>query len=233
MDFRRNQLLNVYLERKVYHSHIKGKIVFSLSNYKFLLDRFATSACFHVSILTLLFSAYDRYNSIAHPLLYKSTNNVKKAVYQSIFVWVVVVIVSLHNLLLINNKFVTATVIFFLFEFIPFILMWIITLLCVFSLKKSNNSSKKLSRSKLKNKNSEFTLSILFFSMVLALTFSLSFYIYIHVCSFLPNFKHNLNFLLVADAVLSTNSFWNFILYNVLNKKYRQYVNVFLFKKFF
>ena len=86
LDFRKNHVLNVYIERKFFISGQIKTSVFSISNYIFLLDRFITSSCFHVSILTLLLSAYDRYKSLAYPLLYMRTKSVKKAVYLSIFV---------------------------------------------------------------------------------------------------------------------------------------------------
>ena len=235
LDLRKNDLLNFYMERNFFISDRVETNVFSLSNYILLLDNFFTSSCFHVSILTLLLSAYDRYKSLAYPFLYRRTKSVKKAVYLSVVVWVVVIIGSLHNLLPIKNFYASNAIVFIIFELVPFILIWIITFLCIFSLRKSHTSSKKLSRRKLKRRklkkqNTELTLSILFIAMVLALTFSLSFYIYIHARSFLSKSKPSLNFLLFADAVLSTNSFWNFMLYNVLNKKYRKYVIALLFK---
>ena len=235
LRFHTDQLLNLNFERTIYNNVFTEYTYFSNSSILLKIFSFPSYSCIHVSSLTLPFSAYDRYKSIAYPFLYKRTNNVKKAVYFSVFVWLLENITTVIWKLL-HDKYDSdliklerlSILIFYCF---PFVLMWIFTLLSIFSLRKSYKSSKKLNRSYFKRRNTELRLSILFFAMVVAYTLSTSMYICIYIHSGIFGNVFNINLSYISFTLLTTNSTWNFILYNLMNKKFRNHVKLLFFKK--
>ena len=71
-------------------------------------------------------------------------------------------------------------------------------------------------------------MSIVLIFMVVAFTFSLAPTIYHHVYTYLYNEHYNENAAFVSVIILTTNSVWNFVIYNVLNKKFRaSFINLF------
>ena len=230
LRFHTDQLLTSNFVRTSYKDFFSENIDFSNSSILLKIILFPGYTCIHVSSLTLAFSAYDRYKSIADPFLYKKTNNVKRAVYSSFFVWFLEIITTVTwNFLQdkYGSDFIELIRLsFLLFYCFPFALMWIFTLLCIFSLIKSYKSSKKLNRSYFKRRNTELRLSVLFFAMVVAYTLSTSMYICIYIHSVILGYSYDTNLVYISFTLLTTNSTWNFILYNLMNKKFRTYVKL-------
>ena len=77
LRFHTDQLLTLNFERTILKDVFSEYIYFSNSSNLLKIILFPGYTCIHVSSLTLAFSAYDRYKSIAYPFLYKRTNNVK------------------------------------------------------------------------------------------------------------------------------------------------------------
>ena len=233
--FHTDQLLTLNFERTILKDVFSEYIYFSNSSNLLKIILFPGYTCIHVSSLTLAFSAYDRYKSIAYPFLYKRSNNVKNAVYSSVFVWL------LENVATVVWKFLhdkygsdlekLERLSFLTFYGFPFVLMWVFTLLCIFSLIKSYNFSKKLNRTYFKRRNTELRLSILFFAMVIAYTLSTSMHICIYIHGVILGNVYNFNLSYISFTLLLTNSTWNFILYNLMNKKFRTYVKLLFIKK--
>ena len=144
LRFQTDQLLTSNFERTNINSWFtEENIVFlNSSNLKKIIS-LPGYTCIHVSSLNLALSAYDRYKSIANPILYKRTNNVKKTVYSSVFVWFLTIVTTV-TLNFLHGKFgfnfiELKHLYFLLFYCFPFALMWIFTSLCIFSLKKVIN----------------------------------------------------------------------------------------------
>ena len=226
LRFNTDKLLTTNFLRKNSNDSFTEVIEFYNSSMLVKIILFPGFSCIHVSSLTLVLSAYDRYKSIAHPFLYKRSNNVKKAVYSSVFVWlleiIIVILSKLVNLVHLS---------FLLFYCFPFVLMWIFTVLCIFSLGKSYKSSKKLKRTYFKKRNIELKLSVLFFAMVVAYTLSTSMFICFYIHDVIFDYKFSPNLFFISFTLLTTNSTWNFFLYNLMNKKFRTYVKLLFFKE--
>ena len=143
LRFQTDQLLTSNFERTNYNSSFLENVVFlNSSNLKKIIS-LPGYTCIHVSSLNLALFAYDRYKSIANPILYKRIKNVKKAVCSSVFVWFLTILTTV-TLNFLNGKlgsnFLEFKHLYFvLFYFFPFVLMWIFTTLCIFSLKKIIN----------------------------------------------------------------------------------------------
>ena len=77
--FHTDQILTLNFERR--NSKLSVLEIITFVNRSMLVETisFPGYTCIHVSSLTLAFSAYDRYKSIAHPFLYKRANNLKKS----------------------------------------------------------------------------------------------------------------------------------------------------------
>merc|ERR1712240_264911 len=197
-----------------------------------------------VSIVTLVFSAADRYFALTFPFKYKTTNTKKIAKVISTLIWVIITSVYITFFLFkaeqsslvysfvlqpcsnCTTKSVTQRfnmiVIFFLF------LLWVFTVLTLFSLKNNYEKSKKLNRRAQKAFAAEKQMSFILILMVFAFTFSLlpTMYNYTYSTFFKNNLASNFypnhpvsNF--IYASFLATNSIWNIIIYNVFNKNFR------------
>ena len=204
-----------------------------------------------VSFVSLLFASIDRYVSLTFPYRYKQINSIKIAKIVSVFIWVLSAIVSTVTILLSFrspnwsiffqpvkmeyiyekdslNQHVTAAILYILFT-----LLWTFTFLTLYSLYKIYKRSSSLNKSAKKGVSLEKQMGLILVFMVFAFTFSLFPSIYFNVCWYLAPQKHSallnsLNDLFINDknfflsvAFLTTNSVWNFVIYNVLNKKFR------------
>ena len=121
----------------------------------------------------------------------------------------------------------------FVFLFVLFALLWMVTLLTLQSLYKSYKTSLKLSRAVRTKFLAEKQMSLVLIFMVLAFTFSLSTTLYNHIRFYLCKLdcvncqNYNVN---ISLYFLSTNSIWNILVYNLINKKFRLALKA-LFKK--
>ena len=203
-----------------------------------------------VSLISLVFAAADRYFAIAFPLKFKKTNTVKIAKVLSIIIWIlslfitiITVFTSMFNQAIkpINsflqpsdcknpNHIFESGLLFLLFG-----LLWIFTLLTLKSLHKSYKGSLKLNRVVRTKFLAEKQMSLVLIFMVVAFTFSLSTTMYHHIRYYVLelynvecyNSETKLN---LSLYFLSTNSIWNILIYNLINKKFRLALKA-LFKK--
>ena len=116
-------------------------------------------------------------------------------------------------------------------------LLWTINLLTFYSLYQNHKKSVHLNRKFKKGLSTEKQMSLILIFMVLAFTVSLSPTIYSHICVYTCDIDFE-NYLfykgksfLISVAFLTTNSVWNFFIYNVLNKKFRSSFIKMCFKK--
>ena len=126
------------------------------------------------------------------------------------------------------NQHATAAILFILF-----ISLWTFTFLTLYSLYKSYKRSSSLNKKAKKGVSLEKQMGLILIFMVVAFTFSLSPTIYLNVCLYFAPYKtysyendYTRTFLddknfFVSVAFLTTNSVWNFVIYNILNKKFR------------
>ena len=120
-----------------------------------------------------------------------------------------------------NVIFVSALV------FVLFFLLWILTLLTLVSLYKSYKRSLKLNRKTRKKNSTEKQMSLVLIFMVVAFTFSLSLTVYNHASFYIYENYNIISKKLLTDQpyiavlFLLTNSVWNILIYNVLNKQFR------------
>ena len=118
------------------------------------------------------------------------------------------------------NQNITAAVLFILFS-----LLWTLTFLKLYSLYKNYSRSLSLNRKNKKGSSVEKQLSLVLIFMVIAFTFSLTPTVYNHICFYAYdiNFKEQIydeNNLFTSVSFLATYSIWNFVIYNLLNKKF-------------
>ena len=195
-----------------------------------------------VSFISLLFSSIDRYVALTFPFKYKQINSIKIAKIVSVFVWIFSATVNTvtfyvffyerqTNLPLLFqpatkfntaslNQRIIATILFILFS-----LLWTLTFLTLCNLYKSYKRSSLLKRSTKKSLSLEKQMSLILIAMVVAFTFSLFPTIYFNFFYYIDNDYSYLSIVqknfIVSVAFLATNSIWNFIIYNILNKKFR------------
>ena len=119
--------------------------------------------------------------------------------------------------------------------FVLFSLLWLLTLLTLISLYKSHKRSLKLNRRVKTKISSEKQMSLVQIFMVVAFTFSLLPTLYNHTLFCISKnyvassyVKRTNSF--VSFLFLYTNSIWNILVYNVINKKFRSTFKA-LFKK--
>ena len=127
------------------------------------------------------------------------------------------------------NRNITSVILIVLF-----ISLLTLNFLTVFSLYKSYKRSKLLNRKNKKGVSLEKQMSLILIFMVFAFTASSFPTIYKHVNVYLVDidFKDYIffkgNSFLISVTFLATNSVWNFIIYNILNKKFRlAFVSIF------
>ena len=199
---------------------------------------------FLVSIFSLVFAAADRYYALTFPFRYKAKNTLKIAKYCSIIIWIICIFLFLFTIfenvnvlsktsflqpgfktclncdIPLNQK-VVSTLLFSLF-----LLMWVLTILTISSLLKNYMKSKKLNRKISKRIALEKQMSFILIVMVLAFTFCLCLTLYSHICYYFCEESYYIETytstkIHIALALLATNSIWNFIIYNVMNKSFR------------
>ena len=186
----------------------------------------------------LVFAAIDRYIALTFPFRYKQINSIKLAKIVSIFIWlssaVIHIITSfiafkrkfLPSLLFqptfyfsssmkTFNQIITALILFLLF-----CLLWILTFMTLCSLYKRYKRSLVLNKKSLKGFSLEKQMSFVLVFMVVAFTFSLFPTIYLHICSFNFHTNYGEKATYISISFLTTNSVWNLIIYNILNKNF-------------
>ena len=116
---------------------------------------------------------------------------------------------------------------------ILFFSLWTFTFLTLYSLYKSYKRSSYLNKRIKKSVSFEKQMGLILIFMVVAFTFSLSPTIYLNVCFYFAphktfSYENDYSDTLLDDknffisvAFLTTNSVWNFVIYNILNKKFR------------
>merc|ERR1712240_496937 len=176
-----------------------------------------------VSIVTLVFSAANRYFALTFPFKYKTTNTkiIAKVISTLVYSFVLQPCSSCTTES-VMQRFNMIVI------FVLFFLLRVFTVLTLFSLKNNYEKSKKLNRRAQKAFAAEKQMSFILILMVFAFTFSLLPTMYNYIFS--TFFKNNLasNFYpnhLVSNFIyasfLATNSIWNIIIYNVFNKNFR------------
>ena len=116
------------------------------------------------------------------------------------------------------------------FLFALLTLLWILTILTLKNLYKSSQKSLNLNRVIRTKFSAEKQMSLVLILMVVAFTISLSPTLYVHILYYV----YKLNFVdcyygqqdifldvNISKYFLSTNSIWNILVYNVVNKKFR------------
>ena len=200
-----------------------------------------------VSIVSLVFLAADRFFALTFPLRYKKAKTRRSAKIVSVLIWVTVTFVyttlNYVSFFVLNNfenapilqpclncTFESAIQKFHaIVLFIPFFLLLFFTTLTLLSLKRSYKRSKKLNRRVQKAQlSAEKQMSYVLVVMVCAFSFSLlptlGSYVYFYFLKMKNNDisdYYNPALPHICIAFLATNSFWNIVIYNVFNKKFR------------
>ena len=214
------------------------------SEYFFVCLLYITPITLFVSFISLLFASIDRYVALTFPFRYKQLNSINIAKIVSVLNWLLSAIVntvsmfssietpqmsflfqSLKNVgpekkIDFSNRDITAAILFILFG-----LLWIFTFMTLYSLYKSHKRSSSLNKSTRKGVSLEKQMSLIMIIMVFAFTFSLFPTIYLNARLYLnkdgPTNISSYKQFFVSVAFLTTNSVWNFVIYNILNKKFR------------
>ena len=232
--------------------HIFGSsFLFVISTVLFILSWSLLEVSLKVSLVLLIFAAADRYFALAFPFRYRSTNTIKLAKRSSIIIWILITLLNLITFLynIIKTQNITFLLQPLIFEtdtfhnidnphqifvsvlvFVLFSLLWLLTLLTLVSLYKTYKRSSKLNRRTRKKIAPEKQMSLVLIVMVIAFTFSLSPTLCNNILLYIK-IKH----VVMVDPRISllfllTNPFWNILVYNVLNKKFRTALKA-LFKK--
>ena len=202
-----------------------------------------------VSLVSLVFAAGDRYFAIEFPFRYKNLNTNKIAKTLSIVIWILSFLITIITIFTMfyyqgikpaANAFLqpfdceNPTQIFeSVFLFVLFTLLWIFTLLTLISLYNSYKRSLNLNRVVRNKFLAEKQMSLVLILMVVAFTFSLSATLYNHIRFYLCKLhcrECKLYNEMISLYLLSTNSIWNILVYNLMNKKFRLAFKA-LFKK--
>ena len=202
---------------------------------------FILSATFLVSLITLNFAALDRFLALAYPFKYMRCNTLKYAKIVSVVIWVVCLTLfgasfkesSLNNFKT-TNYFLQPVLrseenvffkIFSILLFVIFLSLWVLTILTIKSLFKKSKISKNLNKSTTDNIAREKQMSVILLVMVIVFTVCLSLTLFSHICYYVceESYYHltELKILFPSMSLLATNSIWNFVIYNVMNKKFR------------
>ena len=210
-----------------------------------------------VSIFSLVFLAADRFVALTFPLRYKKTKTRKLAKIVSVLIWVTLIFVyttlNYIYIFVLNNLEkgpILGPCLNCTFEnaiqklqevliFITYFLLLFFTTLTLVSLKRNYKRSKKLNRRAKKALSAEKQMAIVLVVMVCAFSFSLlptlGSYVYFHFLKMnhddISDYYNPVQYQ-ICTAFLATNSFWNIIIYNVFNKKFRE-SSVKLFKSSF
>ena len=219
--------------------------------YTMMILIYITPVTLLVSFLSLLCASIDRYIALTFPFKYKQINSIKIAKVISVFVWIFSATVNTATLFVYNWKYgtnwpllfqpiseynigslnqrITAAILFILFS-----LLWTVTFLTLYSLYKSYKMSSSLNKNTRKNVSLEKQMSLILIVMVVAFTFSLFPTIYFNASFYLYNeyfyvTKVEKKFI-ISVGFLVTNSIWNYVIYNILNKKFRCALINFCFK---
>ena len=238
------QIESIALSRRFYDS-LMYEFVLAFQ----LLLRLIAPVTLFVSFISLVFIAIDRYIALTFPFKYRKMNSIKIAKLTSVFLWILsVVYQTVSTFLCFRNRqnptllfqpltsqfnpfntvetdqFVTVSLLFTLIG-----LLWTLTLLTLCSLYKNNKRSLSLNRTTTKGLSVEKQMSFILIFMVFAFTFSLSPTIYNYICIYLfERYYFTYKTFLISVLFLSTNSIWNFFIYNILNKKFRSaFINLF------
>ena len=224
-------------------------------NSVFNILEYILPIAFLVSVMSLVFAATDRYYALAFPFKYKALNILKIAKISSVTTWIVCISLFLftffENVNVLSktaflqprfktcldcvvplNQKVVSVLLFGLFS-----LMWILTILTISSLLKNYTKSKKLNRKTSKRSALEKQMSFTLVAMVFAFSCCLSLTLYNHICYYVCEENYYIKTYTntrvhVSLALLATNSVWNFVIYNVMNKKFRTaFIKVFRKKK--
>ena len=207
-----------------------------------------------VSIISLVFLAADRFFALTFPLRYKKAKTRRLAKIVSVLIWVTLTFVytTLYYIsIFVLNDFEIAPILqpclnctfenaiqkfHAIVLFIPFFLLLFFTTLTLVSLKRNHKRSKKLNRRAKKALSAEKQMAYVLVLMVCAFSFSLLPTLGSYVYFYLLKMKHddisdyyNPALPHICTAFLATNSFWNIVIYNVFNKKFRE-ASVKLFK---
>ena len=165
-----------------------------------------------VSIVTLVFSAADRYFALTFPFKYKTTNTKKIAKVISTLIWVIITSVYITFFLFKAEQ--SSLVYSFVLQpcsscttesvmqrfnmiviFVLFFLLLVFTVLTLFNLKNNYEKSKKLNRRAQKAFAAEKQMSFILILMVFAFTFSLlpTMYNYIYSTFFKTNLAKDIS----------------------------------------
>ena len=218
---------------------------------------FLTTISLTVSFVSLIFAAVDRYCALAYPLRYRATNTIKVAKISTAFIWILSTFLNVFTTVysIIKNKAITS-----MFQPLPihkelsfftqspnqdfvsvllfalFSLLWLFTILTLISVYKAYKTSLKLNRSVKTKIAAEKQMSLVLIAMVVAFTFSLfptllnHILLHVNKSEFLKSTYKAYVKLSIAFSFLMTNSIWNILVYNVLNKQFRAAFKA-LFKK--
>ena len=101
-----------------------------------------------------------------------------------------------------------------------FLILCSITTITILSLCKNYKKSKRLNRTVSNRLALEIQMTFILIAMVVAFTLCLSLTLFSHICFHICYEKYLENHTL-TNALLATNSVWNFVIYNIMNKKFR------------
>ena len=187
---------------------------------------------FFLSICTLVIAAFDIFIALTYPFKYRKWKTLKYAKIFSILVWVVCIIVFVCIFLLYKGPITHDGPLFqtnledmfariFSYIIIAFsFILWCITILTILSLYKNYKKSKTLNRSVSNRLAHEIQMTFILIAMIVAFTLCLSVTMFNLICNKFCEDKYYENQTL-TNALLATNSIWNFLIYNIMNKKFR------------
>ena len=209
---------------------------------QFKYFNFTLSATFLISILALMFAAFDRFVALSYPLKYKGYNTLKYAKIVTVLTWVQCFFLIVSLTFIYKPQFITTTIFlqppflqgieedwimkqFSIHLISTFFSIWLIIVATILSIYINSKKSKQLNQSNSNRKHLEKQMYFILLVMVIATTICFSPTLFNHVCyhacsnSFYS--KSLVKIFPVSTYLLATNSIWNFVIYNVMNKKFR------------
>ena len=208
---------------------------------------FFTNVSFTVSIYLLTVSGIDRLRSLWKPLHYNQNVSKRFAVLSSIACWILAIFVSVLPTFIngfsyeINANGYTlfretmALILYLIMIFPPLFATWIISVLTYLITRKTFDRFRNLPANKDDVKNQRklnFILSLMVFAFSFSLLPSvLVILIHLYIPEIDPQSPHTYNsriekiaisFKLTAIVILTSNSFWNFLIYSLRIKTFRK-----------
>ena len=209
---------------------------------------FFTMLTLHVSIFTLTAGVIDRFKVVYRPLSYNVQSSISFGWKICVVLWTISIILSALPLGIFGTSFrysiqisILSIPVFVIFNFtnpgitylyfwciylISFLVMWIFTIMTFVFYKKSSKKIQSIISTQAQKREMKKQIRLLFTLGIMVGTFSLCFLplVLLEILGFIFPVSLKKNFVVVSTCYMvfaTSNSLWNFFIYNARDKAFR------------